>query len=836
MKRQRRVLVLGAGMSGLAAARELSHRGYDVLVVEARNRVGGRLKGHTLELGGTATAVAATTKTAATTATATGTEESNSTTTATVDLGGALIHGVDENPLADLTQQIGLTTKLVSDCLLLNESGWPVDPKQDDRVQAAFNDCLEATFQRVATESSSKPSFGSLFRQVQAEQHVITPATAALWKWHQANLEVSCGASFPDLGYQWNEDEPYGFDGDHVALQQSWKPVVESLAAGLDIVYQSPVQLVHMVHPVVATASATVAKTTEKTPSTASINKKKTENVAPTSTLVSLTTAAMATAANMVPERHSRRLRGEDATQARRSGRVNKGAVLERFTAELATSPASRKRVRDNDNRTSRTSATPANNIINNITSGPKETVVQVTLQNGTVLEADHVVCTLPLGILKTGNIVFDPPLPASKQQAVDQLGTGLLNKCALAFEHVFWQDSDFLGLAHEEHSYLVLNGSCYTGKPVLIFMYGGAFAAEIESWTDHEIIQDCLSVLKTICGRQIPTPSDYFCTRWGKEEYSRMAFTYIPPGVEGFQELQAMSQPLYDYTGNTPVVMFAGEHTTPYHPSTIHGAFLSGIREAYRLDCLLSPEANENLVFSDDQLYQRTFPMKRKFRKAAPPVVATEATPQQKPGANGSSRTRRHRRRGASGVMTLRSKPKTLGAVTEIPKKPSPSGITSEPTRRSQRSLAVKSPNSACTAANPLGGERKVNELTRDIDAMEDRVLVRGVESYGRNFAYIRKATLPVFGGQYRRSLAQVRQRCQKLLNQLKKDKDGGPKSTRAWKSWVAKRIFPSSLPKAERDSCPPALTNENAGASNATGTKSRSGRTIKRRQLQNA
>jgi monoamine oxidase len=42
--RQRRtVLVVGAGLGGLAAAYELAHVGYDVRVVEARNRVGGRV-------------------------------------------------------------------------------------------------------------------------------------------------------------------------------------------------------------------------------------------------------------------------------------------------------------------------------------------------------------------------------------------------------------------------------------------------------------------------------------------------------------------------------------------------------------------------------------------------------------------------------------------------------------------------------------------------------------------------------------------------------------------------------------------------------------------------
>jgi polyamine oxidase len=46
-----RVLVVGAGAAGLAAARELTDLGHDVLVVEARERLGGRVD--TRLLGGT---------------------------------------------------------------------------------------------------------------------------------------------------------------------------------------------------------------------------------------------------------------------------------------------------------------------------------------------------------------------------------------------------------------------------------------------------------------------------------------------------------------------------------------------------------------------------------------------------------------------------------------------------------------------------------------------------------------------------------------------------------------------------------------------------------------
>ena len=60
---------------------------------------------------------------------------------------------------------------------------------------------------------------------------------------------------------------------------------------------------------------------------------------------------------------------------------------------------------------------------------GNSEGPAKVTCANGNIFEADQVVLTIPLGVIKEGNIKISPPLPEWKTGAIDRLGFGLLNK-----------------------------------------------------------------------------------------------------------------------------------------------------------------------------------------------------------------------------------------------------------------------------------------------------------------------------------------------------------------------------------------------------------------------
>lgn len=754
MTTHNRVIVIGSGVSGLACARELVHRGYEVLVVEARSRVGGRLKGEPITL-------------------ADGEHP--------VDLGGALIHGIEDNPVHSITTQMGVPLHEISDyCLLLDENGWPFDAKEDEKLSTMFNECLDVTFQRASQDPHSAGTFGDLFDQVCKEKGVKN--NHPLLKWHQANLELPTGAGFHDLGYTWNDDEPYGFGGAHAAVETSWRFVMEHLAHGLDILYNSPVSRIQVVLPDGTTPAEypEPPPTIPKSPDGNDMQEQQQqqqqqreeeeeeddEEEQPIKIITCTEWRRAKKPPPISPSRRSRRIRGEDVS-VRRSDRSTKG-IIQKLTV------GHEKAIFSYDNPSKKP---PSTHRKRKKTDGELTTpysTVQVTLQNGRVLEADAVVCTLPLGILKIpstnpGQVKFVPPLPPAKQLAFQQLGCGLLNKCIISFSEVFWQDSEFLGLAEKDHAYLVLNAVKYTGKPILIFMYGGSFAKEIEAWTDAAIVEDCLRVLKRICGKEIPFPLDYCVTRWGEEEFSRMAFTYIPPGVDGQAQLAAAGEPIYDPALlNKPLIMFAGEHTTPYHPSTMHGAFLSGIREAYRYDIFVAPELNGNMEFeTDHKIYEYTFTTKRVFR--GPRVLSKPEEPSATTNSR-SSQIRSRRLRFAN--MALRKDPakrvfsdtKTI-AASPSKKKPDTKTTDSVGSRRSQRSASSRRvPVPAESMELIESTTPEAQEKHKSVDDLQNRSLSRAAESYGRyNSGLVMSKIVPVFGSSRKPSAQQMRQRMQR-------------------------------------------------------------------------
>lgn len=107
-KKLAKVIVIGAGISGLAAAQQLQQFGMDVIVLEARDRVGGRIA----------------------------TFRKNSYF---ADLGAMVVTGIYGNPITVLSRQTGMEMVPIKQaCPLYGSGGKPVPKHKDDMVIFLF--------------------------------------------------------------------------------------------------------------------------------------------------------------------------------------------------------------------------------------------------------------------------------------------------------------------------------------------------------------------------------------------------------------------------------------------------------------------------------------------------------------------------------------------------------------------------------------------------------------------------------------------------------------------------------------------------------------------------
>ncbi|MBL8777852.1 MAG: FAD-dependent oxidoreductase [Acidimicrobiales bacterium] len=130
---------------------------------------------------------------------------------------------------------------------------------------------------------------------------------------------------------------------------------------------------------------------------------------------------------------------------------------------------------------------------------------VVVTIGDDSTYEADHVVVTVPLGVLKAGTIAFEPPLPDAKATAIERIGMGLLDKTYLRFPEVFWDaDADLIGWVSPDGDGRWaewVNMAKVTGEPILLGFNAAAYAEQVEAMSDEEVVADAMAVLRTIYG-----------------------------------------------------------------------------------------------------------------------------------------------------------------------------------------------------------------------------------------------------------------------------------------------------------------------------------------------
>lgn len=204
---------------------------------------------------------------------------------------------------------------------------------------------------------------------------------------------------------------------------------------------------------------------------------------------------------------------------------------------------------------------------------------VKVT-HNGKVTEADFVLVTVPLGVLKSGNIQFIPNLPASKQNAIQKVGMNCVNKFFLTWDTAFWDNVQYISYTPEirdKFNYFVNVKKFHPSVNALMTFAYADYARQTESMTDSQIIDEIMDHLKDIYGEKIPSPTNFLRTKWQTNINSYGAYSYTAIGTE-MRHFDDLAQDINNQ------LFFAGEHTESDYFSTVHGAYLSGIREAEKI------------------------------------------------------------------------------------------------------------------------------------------------------------------------------------------------------------------------------------------------------------
>ncbi|KAG5942619.1 hypothetical protein E4U53_007212 [Claviceps sorghi] len=239
---------------------------------------------------------------------------------------------------------------------------------------------------------------------------------------------------------------------------------------------------------------------------------------------------------------------------------------------------------------------------------------VSIESEHGSVVEADNVVCTIPLGVLKHGSVTFEPALPDWKMGAIERLGFGVLNKVVLVYDKIFWDsERHIFGVLRnppnkdstKQEDYSLNRGRFFqwfnvtntTGLPCLIGLMAGEAGFETERASDESLVEEATQVLRSVFGSKVPYPVESVVTRWGSDRFARGSYSSAAPEMLP-EDYDLMAQSI----GN---LSFAGEHTIGTHPATVHGAYLSGLRAASEiLEGMLGPiEVPTPLILPKDSV-----------------------------------------------------------------------------------------------------------------------------------------------------------------------------------------------------------------------------------------
>merc|ERR1719431_32356 len=215
--------------------------------------------------------------------------------------------------------------------------------------------------------------------------------------------------------------------------------------------------------------------------------------------------------------------------------------------------------------------------------------IVTVTYQEGNdqrQITADHVISTLPVGVLQSKSVSL-PSLSQAKRKAIEDMNPGKRSKIMLHFATQFWS-SQFYVKKEKDDQGLRLTREPFgdwrdyvdsiqevKGAPntLIVWIYNDAAVEEIDARRDRDIMDEAAELIRALVAFKdvdVSAPRSLTRHRWTKDPYALGTWRKNPDGADDnpdrnevlMGDYDEMLKPEPSDSDSKPRLFLAGEHT----------------------------------------------------------------------------------------------------------------------------------------------------------------------------------------------------------------------------------------------------------------------------------
>ncbi len=217
-----------------------------------------------------------------------------------------------------------------------------------------------------------------------------------------------------------------------------------------------------------------------------------------------------------------------------------------------------------------------------------QDSSIVVKTSDETIFEGSQVIVTVPLGVLKSGTIKFEPEFSKRKQGAIERVGFGDVEKVALSFKNAFWRKNQnkagaLFSIPDPIESYgAIVDVTETTGArpgasttPSLACIFG----AEKAKWAaenPEDAVKLVLSDLKKMFPETYEEPIATAVSNWTTSPFSKGCYAFASVDTK-LGDFRILAEPTHNGR-----ILFAGDaYAVDTYMGSVEGAFISGERAA---------------------------------------------------------------------------------------------------------------------------------------------------------------------------------------------------------------------------------------------------------------